>query len=67
METLTINLPDNILFQLRAVSKKAGLSVEKLIQNGIQETLDKLNQDADFESASDYILQKNDELYQRLA
>ena len=65
MEKLTINLPDNIAAQLKSASQKIGVKPEDLLLTSLQEKLEVL--DSDFTVAMKYVLNKNAELYKRLA
>lgn len=65
MTTLTVTLPDTQLSELEEAAKKLGVSIEDLIRVSIDELLSK--PDTEFENAVFYVLQKNAELYRRLA
>lgn len=65
MQTIEIQLPEQIAAKLLEAAKKLGVSVEALLQASVEEKLARL--DEDFLSATAYILEKNSELYQRLA
>lgn len=65
MTTLTVTLPDTQLSELKEAAKKLGVSVEDLIRVSIDELLSK--PDTEFDDAVSYVLQKNAELYRRLA
>lgn len=65
MESLTINLSDEQLDQLQAIAAQRGVSAETLVQMSIAALLTQAN--PSFEEAADYVMQKNAELYQRLA
>ena len=65
MSAITIDLPDEHLSRLEEVAARFGLSAEELARIGIEELL--ARPDEKFESASDYVLNKNAELYRRLA
>ena len=65
METVKIQIPDEIAVRLSDAAQKLGLTVESLLQASIEEKLARL--DEDFRSAADYVLEKNAELYRRLA
>ena len=51
---------------LRDRARDAGLTPEQLVQQGIAEWTHRKPQDA-FDAAVDYVLEKNRELYRRLA
>ena len=65
MELIRINLPEQLLSQLKDAASKIGMSPEYFIKSGIEEKLSRL--DRDFQSAVDRVLEKNAELYKRLA
>ncbi len=65
MDTFTIELPEEQSQQLRERAREAGISPEQLLRSGVQEWLARPGQD--FGSAATYVLQKNRELYRRLA
>ena len=50
---------------LEEAAKRLGISVEELLRASVAETLQKL--DADFEKVAQRVIQKNAELYRRLA
>jgi hypothetical protein len=63
--TLTIVLDADQLLKLQERATQLGISPEELARVGIAELLDR--PDAVFQQAVDYVLQKNAELYRRLA
>ena len=65
MESVTVNLPDQLASQIEEAAKKMGISPEEFIKAGIEEKLSLL--DRDFHEAADHVLRKNAELYKRLA
>ncbi len=65
MSELTITVSKNRLKQLKEKSSRLGVSVDDLILISIDEILSR--PDAEFQRALDYVLQKNVELYRRLA
>lgn len=65
MQTLEIQLPEQIAVRLQEAAQKLGVSVEVLLQASVEEKLARL--DEDFLAAANYVLEKNSELYQRLA
>jgi len=65
MESLTITLSDNQLAQLQAIAAQRSVSPETLVQMSIAALLTPAK--PSFETVADYVLQKNAELYQRLA
>ena len=65
MESVTVNLPDQLASQIEEAAKQMGISPEEFIKAGIEEKLSLL--DRDFHKAADHVLKKNAELYKRLA
>lgn len=65
MEQLTISLPEEIAAQLKDASDRIGVKPEDLMLVSLQEKL--ANLDSEFSDAMKYVLQKNAELYKRLA
>jgi len=65
MDAFTIELPDEQAHRLRELAREAGVSPEQLLRAGIGEWLSRPGQD--FAEAAAYVLQKNRELYKRLA
>jgi hypothetical protein len=63
--TLTIVLDAHELLKLQERATQLGISPEELARVGIAELLDR--PDAAFQQAVDYVLQKNADLYRRLA
>ena len=64
MSTLTFQLPGEKAERLAEAAREAGVQVEDLLQ---RITDDFLNRKTAFETAAKYVLQKNAELYRRLA
>jgi len=65
MTTITIPLSEEQLERLRSVAAEAGISPEELIRATLEEWLRRPRDD--FQQAASYLLQKNAELYRRLA
>lgn len=65
MTTITIPLSDERLERLKALAHQAGVSPEELARAGLEEWLGRSRQD--FPQAARYVLEKNAELYRRLA
>lgn len=65
MKTLTIQLPDDTAEAADEAARRLGLSVEALVRTSVEEKLDRL--DLEFEQAARHVLEKNEELYRRLA
>lgn len=64
MSTLTIPLDDARLEQLQQTAQQLGIAVEELVNRSIDDFLARRQQ---IRGATDYVLQKNAELYRRLA
>ena len=65
MNTITIEISDERLLLLQKTATNLGVSIEQLLLLGVEELVNK--QEASFKSAMNYVLNKNAELYQRLA
>jgi hypothetical protein len=65
MRTVTIPLSDERLARLRAWAEQAGLTPEEFLQRRVEQLLDR--PDEQFRQAAADVLQKNAELYRRLA
>ena len=65
MTQLTITLPEEIAARLTEAAEEIGVRPEDLMLVSLQEKL--ANLDADFSDAMRQVLQKNAELYRRLA
>jgi predicted transcriptional regulator len=65
MSHITISLSDERFVRLREVAKQSHLEPEELLRATIEEWLDR--ELADFKQTANYVLQKNAELYRRLA
>jgi antitoxin FitA len=65
MQTLEIQLPEQVAARLMEAAQRLGVSTEALLQASVEEKLARL--DEDFLSAAKYVLEKNTELYRRLA
>lgn len=65
METITIDLPDQLASKLKEASSKMGVTPEEFVKEGVEEKLSLLDQD--FHTALERVLNKNAELYKRLA
>jgi hypothetical protein len=64
MNTLTFAVSAEIAEQLHIAAREMGVPIEDLLQ---KIAADFLSRKADFPSTAEYVLQKNAELYQRLA
>ena len=65
MKTLTINLPSRTADQVDEAARELGLTPEALVQASIEEKLERLH--LSFDEAAQHVLDKNAELYRRLA
>jgi hypothetical protein len=65
MTTISIPISDDRLAQLRLWAEQAGLAPEEFLRRRVDQLLDK--QDEKFLQAGSYVMQKNAELYRRLA
>ncbi len=65
MSTITIAIPDERLRQLQEAARRLGVSPEDLVRVSIEDLL--AGSDEKFKSAADRVLEKNAELYRRLA
>jgi len=64
MKTLELHIPDEIASKIEQAAQQRGISVEQLLQASVEE---KIQRDAQFERAVGRVLEKNAELYRRLA
>jgi hypothetical protein len=65
MTTISIPLSDERLAQLKHWAEQAGLAPEEFLRRRVDQLLDK--QDEQFLQAAAHVMQKNAELYRRLA
>ncbi|MEW6718666.1 MAG: CopG family transcriptional regulator [Chloroflexota bacterium] len=65
MSTFTITLPDDRLRALKKLSSRLNISPEELVRLSIEEILTRPEET--FRHVAEYVLEKNSELYQRLA
>lgn len=65
MNTITITLPDERLLKLKEMADSFGVTSEELIHLSIEDLLTR--PDRAFEEATRKVLEKNAELYRRLA
>ena len=65
MTTITISLPDDRLRKLQEMATQLKVAPEELARAGIEELL--ARPEEELNRALDYVLNKNSELYQRLA
>ncbi len=64
MTTITLTLPDEDIEKLKEMAMRLHISPEELARLSIQDLL--ARPDEAFQSAADYVLNKNAELYKRL-
>lgn len=64
MESVVVNLPDQLAVKIKEAAGKIGISPEEFIKSGVEEKL--LLLDSDFRNAIEHVLSKNAELYRRL-
>jgi antitoxin FitA len=65
MTAITVPLSEERLAQLRDLAQRTGVSPEELARAGLEDWLRQPRRD--FAEAARYVLQKNAELYRRLA
>ena len=65
MTPITVHLSDEQAIELNERAKRAGVTAEDLASAGLQDWLRQSR--ADFDAAAQRVLQKNAELYRRLA
>jgi hypothetical protein len=65
MTTISIALPEEQAVKLQEMAQAVGTSPEELLRAGVEEWLSRPSRD--FSEAANYVLQKNAELYRRLA
>jgi hypothetical protein len=65
MTTIAIHLSDERAAQLRAWAEQVGLAPEDFLRRRVEQLLDR--PDESFRQAAAYVLEKNAELYRRLA
>jgi hypothetical protein len=63
--TIPIALSDSSLTRLNELASKSGLPPEELLRRRVEQLL--ASPDDEFERAASYLLEKNKELYRRLA
>ncbi|MCI0393467.1 MAG: DNA-binding protein [Chloroflexi bacterium] len=65
MTSITITLPDDRLQKLNEIANRFSITPEELVRASVEELLTR--PDEEFLQALEYILDKNAELYRRLA
>lgn len=66
MTALTINLPDREAQRLRDLAQELGTSPEELAAAAVRERIERAKPDA-FDAVAERVVEKNEELYRRLA
>jgi len=64
MKTVAVSLPDDVAVEVEKLASDRGLSVGEYLRLSLEE---KIARDENFERAARYVLEKNAELYRRLA
>jgi hypothetical protein len=65
MSDITISLPKDRLAKLKEMATGLGTSPEELVRASVEDLPGR--PDEEFQKAASYVLQKNEELYRRLA
>jgi len=65
MSTITVTVSDDRLSKLKEIAKRYNISPEDLVRVTIDELI--ARPEEAFQQAADYVLNKNSELYRRLA
>lgn len=65
MTNITIAIPDDRLLKLKEIATRFNVTPEELVRVSIEDML--IQPEDSFKQALDYVLNKNAELYQRLA
>ena len=65
MKTVQLQLPDETVQRLESAAKNLNVSTEQLVAATLENRLSEL--EAEFQKAADQVLEKNAELYRRLA
>ena len=65
MTMLTINLSEDLLSQLQTLARRLKVEPDELVRAGIAELVTR--PETEFEQLLEHVLQKNTELYRRLA
>ncbi len=67
MSSITINIKEEHLDELRRKAQNSKLSIEQLVEKYIHQILETEERNELMEKAAEYVLNKNDELLKRLA
>ena len=65
MKNFEVSLEENVAERIEEAAERLGLSPEAFLRLSAEEKLARL--DAEVDTATDYVLGKNEELYRRLA
>lgn len=65
MTSITINIPDRQFQKIQELAQELSISPEELLRISLEEWLS--HPQNDFSQAANYVLQKNADLYRRLA
>lgn len=65
MSTITLPLSDEMMTELRRLTAERGTSPEEYLRRALESLIDRRRQD--FTRAAEHVLEKNAELYRRLA
>lgn len=63
-KTIEVHVPDELASRIEQAASARGLSVEQLVKISVEEMIER---EAQFESATARVLEKNAELYRRLS
>ena len=64
MRTVAVSLPDDLADEVEKLATERGISITEYLRLSVEE---KLVRDEGFERAAAHVLEKNSELYRRLA
>ncbi|MFN7947854.1 MAG: hypothetical protein U0Z53_21065 [Blastocatellia bacterium] len=67
MKTLEVTLPEQVFIQFEEMARAQGLTTQELLQISVEEKPARAREDCEFRQMAEYIVEKNEELYQHLA
>jgi hypothetical protein len=67
MKTIEVTLPEQTVIQLEALARAGGLTPQQLLERSVEEALERAREESAFDRIAEYIVDKNEELYKRLA
>ncbi|HWQ32242.1 MAG TPA: DNA-binding protein [Blastocatellia bacterium] len=67
MKTIEVTLPEQVFIQLEEMARAQGLTTQELLQISVEEKLARAREDSEFRRMAEYIVEKNEDLYRRLA